>query len=237
MLYLLVGTDSNKRRTERDKIASSFSDDDLHVIRRDDTSISIAEIEELAKTTSLFGVPLTILFEGALQDEDIRDKVSKLASVLADSENNFIFSETTLPKEIFTRLEKKAVHAHVFDLKKEVSARDTSGFVLTDSFCARDKKKTWMLYRAEIEKGKDPRELIGLIFWAVKSMILSKKSASADEAGLNPFVYKKSKSASNNFKEGELEKLSRAIVDFYHNATNGDLEWEEGLEALILKKL
>ncbi len=237
MLYILTGTDSGRRREERDKIASSFSSDDMYVIRRDDTNISVSEIEELASTKNLFGLPIVVVLESALTDEDVREEISKLSPVLAGSENHFIVSESALKKDILSRFEKKAVHSHVFDLKKEVAQKDNSAFALTDAFSDRDKKKTWTLYRAEIEKGKDPREIIGLLFWAVKSLILSKKSSSADEAGLNPFVYRKSKSASAKFKEGELEEISKSIVDFYHSATNGNLEWEEGLEALILKKI
>jgi len=237
MLYILTGTDSNKRRLERDKIVLSISDDETYTIRRDDVAVSVSEIEETAGTSNLFGKPIVMIFEEALADEVVREKVSKLTSLLADSVNHFIFSETTLSKEILSRFQKKALHSHHFDLKKEVAIRDNSGFALTDSFCKRDKKKTWMLYRIEIEKGKDPHELIGLLFWAVKSMIISEKSKDANEAGLNPFVFKKSKSASVNFKGNELLNFSKSLIDFYHNARNGDIEWEEGLESLILKKL
>lgn len=118
------------------------------------------------------------------------------------------------------------------DLKAERS--DFNIFSFTDALGARDKKQAWILYHKALTSGLSAEELFYKAVWIVKTMMLAGKSRSAEEAGLNPFVYKKAQSFLKKFKKGEVEKLSEDLVIGYHEARRGKGDLETALEKIIL---
>lgn len=108
-------------------------------------------------------------------------------------------------------------------------------FALTDAIGARDKRGAWVIYEKALASGITADEIFYRIFWGVKSLILSAKCESAEEAGLNPFVYKKSKSFLKNWPVSELEKLLEDLVVGYHEARRGRGEVETMIEKILLR--
>ena len=64
-------------------------------------------------------------------------------------------------------------------------------------------------------------EMHGILFWGTKNMLLCKKAKSVTETGLSSFVYRKTKSYSNNYSEDELTNISNKLVKMYHFARRG----------------
>ncbi len=112
---------------------------------------------------------------------------------------------------------------------------DFNVFALTDAIGARDKRSAWTIYEKALASGLTADEIFWRVMWGVKTLLLSAKTSSAEEAGLNPFVYKKSKSFLKNWKVEELEKLSFSLVTGYHDARRGIGEMETMIEKTILK--
>ncbi|MDB5266789.1 MAG: hypothetical protein JWN89_604 [Parcubacteria group bacterium] len=108
-------------------------------------------------------------------------------------------------------------------------------FAFTDAITARNKKEAWIQYQRELASGLAAEQL----FWATarhfKNLMLAKRTNSAVEADLNPFVYKKLQAGLKNYKEGELESLSESLVIGYHEARRGEAEIETLLEKTLLK--
>lgn len=235
MLYVFLGTDSEKRRTMRDRLAQKLSKGES-VIFHDETTATALELEELLSAATLFGEPIVVSLEGVLASPEVEAYIMKHASDMSESKNHFIISETTLLKAGRTKLEKYAESLEEFLLKKDEAKKPAfNTFALTDAFAERDKKKTWILYREAMKAGIDPREITGVLFWMIKALILSKKTKSAEEAGLNPFVFKKAQRFAVAFKDEELASLSAQLVDVYHKGQTGEIEFEEGLEGYLLK--
>ncbi len=106
-------------------------------------------------------------------------------------------------------------------------------FALTDAIGERKKKDAWVLYQKALASGMVAEQLFYKVMWLCKTMLLSSR-VSAEESGLNPFVYRKSKSFLKNYKEGEIEKLSQELVEGYHKARRGEGEIGTMLEKLLL---
>jgi len=65
-------------------------------------------------------------------------------------------------------------------------------------------------------------------------MLLAHTSSTADEAGLNPFVYQKAKQGTRKYSPEELKQLSSSLVSLYHDARRGKHGLDEALERFVL---
>lgn len=116
----------------------------------------------------------------------------------------------------------------------EKAGKEFNIFPLTDALGERNKKNAWIVYEKALASGMVADEIFWRLMWGVKAMLLTAKTSSAEESGLNPFVYKKSKSFLKNWKVEELEKLSESLVVGYHNARRGIGEMETMIEKILL---
>lgn len=119
---------------------------------------------------------------------------------------------------------------------EEVKAarNDFNIFALTDAIGARDKRHAWMIYRQALASGMVADEIYYRVMWGVKSLLLAAKTKSAEEAGLNPFVFRKSQGFLKKWKVEELESLSERLVVGYHDARRGIGEMETMIEKVLL---
>ncbi len=237
MIYLLHGNDI---QTSRKKLHTLL--DGLFKKRPDAeyfhiTPLNFSEfsIEELVSSQGLFEqkyiVVLDNLFEG--KDKDLKDELLKFLKEMQGAEHIFIFLEDKLDKKTLIKFEKyseKVQECSVEEIKKE----RFNTFSLTDALGRRDKKQLWTLYqKAKVEHIAD-EEIHGILFWQVKSMLLASVSGNAKEAGLNPFVFNKSKGFLKNYSEGEVGKLSKKLISLSHDARRGIHEFDVALERFIL---
>ena len=107
-------------------------------------------------------------------------------------------------------------------------------FALTDAIGARKKRDAWVLYQKALASGMVAEEVFYKLVWHVRTMLIAKKTRSAEEADMKPFPYSKAKGFLKNFNEGELEKLSERLVVGYHVARRGDGEIETFVEKTLL---
>lgn len=108
-------------------------------------------------------------------------------------------------------------------------------FAFTDAIAEKRKKDAWVLYRKALASGMVAEELFYKAVWIVKTLLLAERSASAEEAGLNPFVYRKSKGFLKNWKPGEVEALSEKLVTGFHEVRRGNGEMETMIEGILLQ--
>ena len=66
-------------------------------------------------------------------------------------------------------------------------------------------------------------------------MLLAGRADSQSDAGLSPFVYKNALSGSRKYKNEELKKMSRELVEMTHKVRNGQGQLETMLEKWVLK--
>ncbi len=123
--------------------------------------------------------------------------------------------------------------AEEFDIGTKPKS-DFNIFLLTDAIGARNKKDAWVLYQKALASGMVAEEIFWKVMWAVKTMLLAKRTKTAEEAEMKTFPYNKARGNLKNFKEGELEKISENLVIGYHNARRGIGEIETLIEKTLL---
>lgn len=239
MIYLLYGNDTH---TSRKKLHTLL--DGLYKKRPDaehfhinSENISEFNVEELISSQGLFEKKYIVVFDNLfpdkVKDKDKKDELLKYLKEMQSAEHVFIFLEGKLDKKTVTRFEKyseKIQECSTEEIKKE----RFNTFSLTDALGKRDKKGLWTLYcKAKTENIAD-EEIHGILFWQVKSMLLALQNTNAQEAGLNPFVYSKSKGFLRNYSEREVHSLSQALIELSHDARRGIHEFDTALERFIL---
>lgn len=213
MLYLIYGTDTEKRQASREKLLAEFAN--AQVIIRNADDITMGEVEQIAGGMSLFNDRLLLLLESPFDNVSFSDSFIEYLDTLVLSHNVVIVYERELAKDIVTTFQKvgATVIAHVE--AKKTAKQNFNIFSITDAFTARDKKGTWLLYREALLHEQAPEAIIGVVFWAIKNMVTKKRFSS--------------------WKKNELENASRELVRVVHGAHSGLFDIEEELERFILK--
>ncbi len=209
MIYILSGTDTKKKKTyiaslAKNREVSTFSSGD----------VSKERMLEYATTASLFSQSPLVIIENVLNQNQIAFVSSDLA-LLAESQTIFIFVEDKLLVADEKKYKKYATTER-FEEKAVKQIPKLSPFAIADTFGRKDKIGTWVLYREAVESGMSPEPISGMIFWKIKTMILSN---------------------SRTFSVSALKKYSSDLVSLYHKAHRGECDFTIGLEQFILSSL
>ena len=237
MIYFLHGDDRSRVRAKLREIILSQQkkNPEASYFELDEDSWNEEKLKEFIQTQGLFQSKYIIVLNLLLEDEERSEIIISYLDQLRDSTNIFIFSEGKVSKDVSSKIEKYSEKTQVFsNLKKELKKKEVNVFALTDAFGLRDKKKLWILYQSALLQGVNMEEVHRLLLWQVKSLLSAKQSKSANEAGLKPFVFKKSEGFSKNFDLRELNNLSFNLVAMYHDARRGMIDFDVALEKFIL---
>jgi DNA polymerase III delta subunit len=233
MLYLIYGTDTNKRQIAREELLAQYAQAEILVRNSDD--ITMGEVEQVAGGMSLFNEKLLLLIESPFDNVAFSELLMEQLETLVSSNNVFVIYERELAKDIVKTFEKVGADIKLFDEVKKTGRPEFNIFSITDAFTARDKKGTWLLYREAMAHEHAPEEIVGVLFWAVKNMLLVEGNSGA--AGLSPFVATKARRGLTAWKPEELRSASRSLVSLMHDAHSGRIELEEGCEAFLIHAL
>lgn len=208
MIYILLGNDIKKKSTYLIKISEDSSS-----IFISGVDIKRETIMEYGEVVNLFGNSPTIIVEDLLKSE------VKLSSedwkILKESKTTFVFLEDKLLASDLNKL-KKYANIEDFSTKEVKEKPKFNVFNIAESFARRDKIGTWILYKEALSLGSSPEEISGIIFWKIKTMVMSG----------NKF-----------FTKDELKICSSNLVSLYHLAHLGKRDFVIGLEQFILSSL
>lgn len=235
MLYVLHGTDTGRGRDKLHELVEQLraKRSDAALIHLSEETCAVDALDELIYGQGLFSPKSIIVLDRVCAAEELKEAICARLADIGASENIFIIFEEKLDKKTLTKLKRHA--AKIQEFEGEAPAKERFNvFSLTDALGKRDRKALWVLYRKAKQAGVPDEEIHGILFWQVKAMLLSERAGSAKEAGLNPFVYKKSQGFLRNFSQGELSLLSSELVTLYHDARRGKHELGVALERLLL---
>ncbi len=264
MIYFLYSDGKNDGAQTAAKKAAALAADLLKK-KPDASLFSLTEenwndsaVDEYTGGQGLFANKYVVLVRGILDGggtataaakKELKESFLEKLELFSESPNIFIISAGSIDKASLKKIEKHAEKVQeVLSASGDVpeNAKKSGGFgqggstgnsvfAMADALGARDKKTLWVLYRQAIEEGKAPEEIHGILFWQAKCMALAARTKSAGEAGLNPFVYQKSKRYAENFDEKELSLLLERLVSVYHDSHRGIHEFETAMERFILE--
>jgi DNA polymerase III delta subunit len=239
MIYLLYGSDTTKSRTKLHELVGSLikKKPDASHVRITDETFDEAGLDEHISGMGLFSQKTIVELDNVFRNKEAKPVIIDRLKDIAASENVFVILEGELTAGDVKKFEKHAEKVQEFENASAGGAKvkDFNIFSLTDALGRRDKKQLWVLYTKAKRKNISDEEIHGILFWQMKGMFQAMNADSAKEAGLNPFVYQKSKGFLGNFTPEELQATSSKLVSIYHDARRGIHDFSNALEKFILE--
>lgn len=209
MIYILSGNDIKNKNVYLKKLYK-----ENQPIFVPEKSATKEILFDYALSNNLFGESSIIVFENILKREDIAFTQKDLL-LLKDSKAMLVFIEEKLLAPEIKKYENYAI-IEDFSSRTTKQVSKMNIFNIADAFSCRDKIGTWILYREAVSLGIPPEEISGIIFWKVKTMLLT---------------------GTKFFSADELKKQSSKLVSIYHKAHRGECDFIIGLEQFILSAL
>ena len=191
MIHLFTGDDAKNKRIVYEKFVKSIpkSTETLFINRN---NFNETQIESLYSGAGLFFSLSAVIFEGVLEREETRDFILEKLALMGESKNTFVFLEGKLLKpilDIFKKIEPKRLQINIFELPKEKKEK-YDNFLVANAFSNRDKLNTWICFRQAMDLGVGMEEIIGVLFWKIKDMILKRDFRKFKEEELKTFAGK-----------------------------------------------
>jgi DNA polymerase III delta subunit len=213
MLHVIVGSHYEKAQEALAQIKKTTPE--MSVRSFDDGSFDIEAIEELTAGSGMFGDRYVVVIHGGVQNVTHRPLLLGMLQGMRSCDNVFVLMEESM----LAPQKKKFESSEIIDVGKPASGEAFNMFALTDTVGNRDKKKGWLLLQQAYESGADAEHVIGILWWAMKNMLLVAKSI--ENPGLKPFVYNKTKQQARNYSLAELEGFAQKLVQFRYRARTG----------------
>lgn len=227
MLSVYFGSD---RKAVRDRANAAFTSG-VTVTTIDAQSFVPGFIIEAASSSSLFGDTQYYLLDTPSSDDVFQTEVQAVLDDMAEASHQFVIMESTLLAA------QKKKYAKVTDQLEEfsaISAERFNTFALADALAQKDKKTLWVLLQEAKVAGLREEEIIGVLWWQLKTLKLADRTQTAGEAGVKDFPYNKAKRALAKFAPGEIDTLSRQLLGAYHDAHKGLKDLAFSLEKWVL---
>ncbi len=231
MFYLIHGKNRNKSSNKAIALIEGLlaKKPNASYIKVDEEEWVGTFFDEFAGSAGLFENKSVILadnlWSGELPNEEDVEKIQK-------SENIFILIENDISSENLKKLKEKA--EKVIDVGDEDKERGFNVFSISDAYGEKDKKKLWLLYRKSASEGVEVEDVVNIIFWQIKNLILAKRELLDGEFKLKPFVISKAKSYAKKWEGKELQKHAEELVKMLHNSRLGKVNLENVFEKWIL---
>ena len=128
-------------------------------------------------------------YRNIFENEDTQEFILEKLELISESPNDFIFLEGKLNKPVLDAFKKVRAELNIFELAKEKKEK-YDNFILTNDFANRDKLNLWLHFRQAMDKGVRMEELIGILFWKAKDMLLKKSYGKFNEEEIKNFAAK-----------------------------------------------
>lgn len=234
MLYIIYGKDREKGRARfrelRYELGKKCGEESTIL----EGEISKEFLHSSAVSQGLFGNTTLFVFDCVFDKKDEQEVLLAHANELYLSPNSFLVFEPELDKKIAEEIKITKAEVLEFAPKKVDTRPEFNIFSLGDALGKRSKKELWVLYQEALSAGLSSEEISGTLFWAVKNLALAKGAKAGDDAGMNPFVAKKTRGFAENYTQEEIKNLSHSLVTIYHEAHRGGEPMDVALERFIL---
>ncbi len=213
MIYLFGGDDAKNKLSSYEKFIKSIPQStDIFYINRNE--FNPIQLESFYSGSSLFSALSAVVFQNILDHEETRDFILEKLELMGKSTNSFIFLESKLNKTILDAFKKARTELNIFELPKEKKEK-YDNFLVANAFANKDKLNTWICFRQAMDKGVGMEEIIGVLFWKVKDLIIKKDF--------------------RKFSEAELKKIATKLSYLLPEARKSGLDAESVFEQFLLE--
>lgn len=231
MLRVFYGTDQIKVRQAAHAALDELLSDTETFVRIEAEGYESGLLTSLSGAVSLFSPRSVYLLESPSLNEEFQTDFVENADALASSEHIFIVIEQAL-----NAADKKTIakHATVIEEFKKKADESFNPFVLADALATKDKRSLWLLLQTAKGNGLSAEEIIGTLWWQLKSIRQAAATRTPAEAGMKEYPYKKAKNALRVFPVEMVEEKSRTLLKLYHDGHKGKRDLDIALEEWVL---
>lgn len=168
MLYFFSGSDTEKAREAMQQAISKMSKG-ARIVRITDAH-TIADLETALQGGGMFAEKRLVVLSNIYENDSLRGIVSDRLQSISKSQDSFFMLEGVLDAASRKSIEKQATESKRFDAKKTAKAETI--FSLANALQSGKKKDLWVGYQKELQAGKAPEAIHGVLFWAAKQYLL-----------------------------------------------------------------
>lgn len=233
MLQLYFGNDRSAiRAAALHAVETAVRDTAGRVNRIESENFAPGMVLNIVGSVSLFGDQMVYLIDTPSEVPDLYAEVIGAVADLATSVNVYIVIEQSLLAAEKKKWQKQAT---VFEEYTKSVVERFNVFKMAEALSQRDRKSLWLLLAEAKQNGLVAEEIIGTLWWQLKTLRLTAVTGTATEAAMKDYPYRKAKQALQNFKDGELEILSSGLLRVYHAGHSGARDIDLGLEEWVLR--
>ncbi len=231
MYCVYFGTDRQRVRDAATEYISKNLSPEGTVTTLDAQTFAPGQVADALGASSLFGGEEWFVLDTPSENEEFFEEVKSSLNELSESPNTFIILEGALLAPA-----KKAYGKHA-SVSEEFAAEKSERFnmfSMAEALAQKDKRRLWVLLQEARLNGLREEEIIGMLWWQLKSLRLASVTRNAEEAGMKDFPYNKAKRALAIFSPDEVVKLSRSLLELYHAGHAGQRDMDIALEEWVL---
>ena len=189
MLYLFYGDDAKNKIINYERFIKAIpKSTEIFPISRN--NFDNMQIESLYSGATLFFTKSAVIFSDILEYEETRSFILEKLSQMGESDNDFIFLEGKLNKpilEAFKKVKAERLQIKIFELPKAKKEK-FDNFLVANAFSQKDKLNLWIYFRQAMDLGVGMEELIGVLFWKIKDMLVKKNFGKFKESELKNYA-------------------------------------------------
>ena len=170
MIYLFAGDYTDKKIPAYENFLGAIGDG-TEIFSFNKNDFDYTQIESLYSGAGLFFTKCAVIFINIFENKEAKEFLLKNLTSLAESPNDFIFLEGKLLKTEQDAFKSARAEINYFELPKEKKEK-YDNFLVANAFGAKDKFYMWYHFRRAMDLGVGMEEIIGVLFWKVKDMIL-----------------------------------------------------------------
>ncbi len=186
MIYLFSGDDAKtKHKNYEEFIKSIPSGTEIFFMNKND--FDRMEVESFYSGSGLFFEKCVVAFDNVFEREENLDFILEKLPLISNAPNDFVFLESKLPKFVVDSFKQVRAEINTYELPKKKKEK-YNNFLLADAFGDRNKLLLWIYFRQAMDLGVGMEELIGVLFWKAKDMLLKKNFSKFKEEELQNFA-------------------------------------------------
>lgn len=129
------------------------------------------QVESLYSGAGLFFSKCAVIFSNVFENANAKDFLLSHLNSLQESGNDFIFLEGKLLKAELDTFREVRAEINYFELPKSKKEK-YDNFLVANAFASGNKFMTWYHFRRAMDLGVGMEEIIGVLFWKIKDMLL-----------------------------------------------------------------
>jgi hypothetical protein len=240
MLYVIHGTDTQKGRSKLQSLVGVLQSKrpDATLFRLSPENWNQGFLDEVLAGVNLFTSKNIIVLDSLISNKDLVEYIEERIVDFAESEHVCILFDSKINKALLTKLEKKAEKIEEHNLKvssdEGTVKKAPQTFAFADALASRNKVNSWKLFQELVADSLPAEEIHGVVWWQFKSIYLAYDTRTAAEADMKPYTFSKCQGFKKNWKKDELNNFLDGLVDMYHKAHRGEVDFMIELERLCL---